>query len=547
MFDVSETPATASLSEAAADISRDYEQIIPLIGRVRDAVTAISSQAEVLVQTIESADGENQDRLIDQDTLEEICGATQRAAEILADPKLPSCCQALAARLKDAGRHALELSIVSVLVKTSSPASDLTHGEPSDFAGMVDELVKSLEKAIGEASRQVDPIRHHITSAGEGVSVAAQSLRDALKKCSSGSDESRNLLQDRTAYLASLKAASTELAATCRSQIGRLVPSLQFSDELTQRIDNVARIAAAIAERDEGHRPASWALVARLTQSLIDDHREINGQAENALQQMIEAATSAGGVLAPGNSRNAAERWLDDRRGSVSRVSHAVSAARTRLKTAENLLDAVEKAGERASDAIADFQALIAQLDLAAVNAAIAAGRASEAGGALQFLSGQVQQIARNCADRLRGSRDALGTISGEIDTLDRKTLMSGLDVLSQSQSASESAVHAQDACLQRQGEIQADLAAALKSLSDNSRKAHQLMQRGLSADGALLEALQGNGTSEIADPSVAEWMWSFYTTEAERRVHKEFVGREDEPEAAGTSDDADEFDDFLL
>ncbi|MBM9593595.1 coiled-coil domain-containing protein [Roseitranquillus sediminis] len=546
MFDASEAcaVATASLSEAGRAISRDYERMIPLIGRVRDAVGAIVAQSDQLVRTIEAADGAADAALIDERTLDEICATSQCASEALADAGLIQCTQHLGSCLKDAGRHTLELSIVSVLVKTSAPPTDAARGDTSDFATMVDDLVRRLDVAIGEAGRQVGPIREHISAAGIGVSVAARSLRDARQKCGAESAETTALFQSRTRYLGNLKATSQELAITCGGQIGRLVPALQFSDELSQRIGNLVRIAAEIEARGPASQQAARALMTAQLASLVEDHRNVAAAAADALDRMSEATAQAASVLAPGAAPNSAERWLDDRRARIARISEAVSAARARLGVAGDLLDAVARSGERASTAIADFQALIAQLDLAAVNAAIAAGRASEAGGALQFLSGQVQQAARSCASRLRDSRAALETIGAGLEAVDRRPLMDGLDVLSQSQAASEEAVRQQDAQLKRQAEVRADLARGLRSLGENARKARQLIQHGTAAEARLSHLLRQTPPVSPAERGSAAWLWDCYTTEAERRVHRDFIGEDAAPEPAV---DAGELDDFLL
>jgi chromosome segregation ATPase len=512
--------AFASVTEGVTAVRESSGSVAELVSTLLGAVAA-AEESDALDHVAQAVD-------FDRAAAEAVA-----LGQSLTAPALTEACEALDRRLDEAARATKELGVIAMMTKISLANSSWAQAEAETYTSSLESLIGRLTDVVATAREQARPIYAERREAAKEIAVTAEALTRVKARIGQSANAADSLVAERDARLDGLRREADRLGADIAGEIGRLVPCLQFADELAQRIDHVGRILRGDGAPGAADRAAAPAIAAAQLAALAEDCAAIHAEADRAVSAIAETARDGRDALARDDLGPVA-LWLDANRAVVAAVHESTDRALDHLHRAQTKLKRVVVAAESASEAIDRFRTLVADLDLAACNAAVASAHASQRGGVLNYLAGCVADGSKTCAASLQGCAAALEQIRESLAAGRDSALESRLVSFAQTRDGAASAIAAQQESLRRQAEVSASLEETLDTLADAADRTHAEIRRS-SAEGGALATLAGAGAARIS-PETARWAEALYTTEAERRVHERLTG---EPVAGGPAADA--------
>lgn len=203
-------------------------------------------------------------------------------------------------------------------------------------------------------------------------------------------------------------------------ELGELASWFNFFLDKLQPV--IAQVKATTAEaRDTAHRSSE--IAARTSSGMDDQYREID-QVAAASQEMSATAqdvarNAAQAARAAGDAEAAATHGLQ----VIDATAASITSLASKMTTAMSDVEALADSSEQIGSVLEVIRAIAEQTNLLALNAAIEAARAGEAGRGFAVVADEVRHLARKTQESVAqirgvienlqiGTRDVVGSIS---------------------------------------------------------------------------------------------------------------------------------------
>lgn len=504
-----------------------FAGLIDTLGPIRARGSGLRERLEQIAEAC-AADGAQEPA-----SLKGPIGATRAAFEAVIDGdrarELRQAVFGARAHLHEIRRKGVYLHAVASMTRTTAVSMGLSTFDT--YAETLRTIASALIEGAERVLARLDDVSSREAAKLAAVAGAVDLLADLEAAIDVAEGTGAVLAERAQEVYAQAQSAAAKIAGDTQADLVGLIGLIQFSDEMSQRLDHAARIAA---------EPALPALLAAQIDALAEDLDRVlteaagrlgrlRGLADRALSQFDRSgiAGSAAGTLA---QRRAA---IDLALGRSERVNRAAAAAADSARAMETAL------GE-ASGSFATLRENAAAVTLSAINSALLAKRSSGANGALQTLSTAVRSAATECLAALDASTE-------QLEAVDRLNASYSDRV---GKAASDLA-----AALDRAREALADKERAVEALRQTAADGHDTAseltaqidaaERGLGPLGTLPDKLRRFATQAAIgapepDAERAAAVFAVYTMDRERAVHRAALGLPGQPVVEASTADLD-------
>lgn len=463
--------------------------------------------------------------------------------ETAADPA------AIGPALRDAERALAEIDQRARILRSVGTLTLVTARSLGDtaFDTYIDGLTRLVAALMEEARAlavAVASIRQRRAEAARHFRQAARSLAGVVRTLDGSATDRARLDRAMATGLAETVAMATDLPAVAQAEMGALVSAIQFADNLAQRLAHVQQILALQTARG----PAAGALAAAQLRALAEDTDRTRHEAAAALGRLSGAASAAARLLdadphadATSDAAPAAislsRRVLADTARGAARAEAGVTGAATQGGAIRTVSQDAAVRFDRVAQATA-------AIDLAAINAALLAGRNADLQRALRVLTAEVRDNAVVCRRATAICRAAIARLSAPEDLAVFTAVTDQAAIFQARVAQAAQAVDVAGAALTAVDQLRQSTQAALARLAEAGTAAHDALSTLVpAAEGLDQVASSLPAGVPAAGDGLADLM-ALYTMERERTVHRQLFGLPDDPipepaAATGADDDA--------
>lgn len=381
-----------------------------------------------------------------------------------------------AARAGEAGAgFAVVADEVRALAEASEASARDIEGLAVGIAAevkIIAERVRSgseLAKAEAQAGREVSAQLKHsrgelaaLSSDAEQILHASLEAEVAMREAESGAEQVASAAEEQSAAAAEAQqaieqqSASLEQSQQTAEALGDLTEQLQDGKNSEGIVEQVAAAAEQLSATVQELSGASGEILVALEQ--IGRGTQIQAAATsqaNAAMGQIEKSAELSQSRAGGASERvgAIVTAVADSRATLTRLVAGIETSLGDVKAVLDLLSRLN-ATSRQIEKITDNLALVSvQTNMLAVNGAVEATRAGEAGRGFATVAGDIRKLSRGAAANAERAKDAVRIVQDQIALARRD--------LDQIVGASESEVARNRALIERFGIVSSDLETA--------------------------------------------------------------------------------------
>jgi hypothetical protein len=385
-----------------------------------------------------------------------------------------------------------------------------------------DGLAKALETALSRQKDFDSRYRDRLSSAGGDLIAAYAGIKDQ---------------RNRSVHLAELAGSSTKRIA---ETVGRSIVSLQAGDSTRQRLEHVCHGLHLAGETAPSHVPATESaagvICALQGMQLKDAQREFDRDVGQIMASLSAILGDAIGVVSQGRSLYGGQdseqsSFLARIKDMLAQASALIGTCESGGRAVDDALAVVEDTLGKFRNAIAGLSEAVVDITLIGMNASLKAGHLGSKGNAFVVIANELKTTADQVsvgAARLKPTLDAIETSANDL----RAMRVEGDPAqLTRLEPAILHALREIEAGNDRLGSLIGRLiadGAEFEELMNSSKD--QMTQLGRSA--AILPGVAsrlenaGAATSALAqgDEATLEALFSRYTMERERDVHRQFL-----------------------
>ncbi|MFO7987622.1 MAG: methyl-accepting chemotaxis protein [Desulfatiglandaceae bacterium] len=419
---------------AGEELQTIYRSSRELTQQVRESVQLIGGDTErgVLFKMQTLAHAALNELTLCRNNVSEKSQLTEKAMAQLRD--LSRMCESIE-------KTGLLLKIIGVNIGIESSRSN----EANDLFLVVGQETSGLSKKIAAiAGESLDVLK----SAQGSQQFLYRELSEGLKEIDRLGQNARRIVRVTVQEIESLMGATLQVTDQARKradaisgQVGKLVVSIQFHDDMTQRVAHVQealenvkeRLADAHGNGDKGNQNSGLSRVISIigvqSAQLKEIIAEIEGVHEKSVQSLEEIHGEVDRLLedlfslSDGESLNSEGKGR--RQAPFKRLSTSFNDLNHVLQRGQLLMQPMQDAASRASEAAAhiskfvqDIHSIGFESHLMALNAIVKAARLGSTGGALEVLAQEVKQSADQTASLLDRTDEVLGRVTDVSDRL---------------------------------------------------------------------------------------------------------------------------------
>ncbi len=346
-----------------------------------------------------------------------------------------------------------------------------------------------------------------------------------------------------------LDAAASRLEVQTRSELGRLVEMLQFTDAFAQRSAHVAKALKRAEQAPAARAKAIYGVCLAQSEDMLAEMRRTCTGLVGSLQSFAAEAQAARAIFDRKVQSGDLKEVLAARARSLDLAIRNVRRIAPRFDAIAAKTNDIIGASLEIRTSLDDLATTSGEIMLASVNAGLIASRMSAAGGPLAILAATAQAQSQGSSAQIRETMAHFHTLIATVDDVDIPGLRAALDGFS-------------DTAERLNTEARQVLEKTMSLDATSDRVAHILgtIEEIAEIVGTRLETVQETlGVFEQALQAVrvkAEWielapedrgevdlsdLRALYTMQVERDIHDRALGLEPEPAPEPASADLDD------
>lgn len=520
--------ATAEIQRQGDVTAQAFAVVAGRLADVRGAMDDLLARLHDLaaVLTRQRADSDVLDGVAD--AARHLCADLGRG-EAAADPT------AIGPALRDAERALAEIDQRARILRSVGTLTLVTARSLGDtafdtyIAGLTRLVATMMDeaRALGAA---VGTVRARRAEAARHFRQAARSVAGVVRGLDASAPDRARLDRSMSEGLAQAAALATDLPAVARDETTALITAMQFADNMAQRLVHVWDILAL----QDARGPAVGALAGAQLQALVADTDRTRQDTALALARLSSAASEAARLLDSGPQE------ADGPAAAIALSRRVLAdAARGAARAETGIAGAAAQGGairDVAQDAAARFDRVAqatAAIDLAAINAALLAGRNAELQRALRVLTAEVRDNAVVCRRATAVCRGAIARLSAAEDLASFAAVTEQACTFQAQVAAAGRAVDGAGIALEKVDALRHAARTSLARLTEASRAAQGALDSVQSAARDLARVADALPPAAAPGADGLEDLMILYTMERERAVHRQLFGLPEAPPPA--------------
>ena len=503
------------LAAAATDCQREEQE---------GAFDAFLKNASSAAVAAESAAGSLTDRAF-QDALISVCGS-----------------------LRDMKKCTVELTTISSLTKITQTETRDVAERLTAFTTSLDLRCGELQKATARSTDLVVATQRQSGLARDGLTAIGLEFR-ALSDSAAGKAERLAALElAHRAYMNEIRDDAEHLDKEIRAAVSGLIGCLQFPDAFAQRMDHVRAALDAMEDASKSESDALVVVAAAQLAAMASALADICATATHALKALTTALSRNPMIHNPSKAANPSDAWMTATAQANEAMLQSVARARQQLGAALALLSGVDGQIDATQSNLEASVRLNRELEMSVHNASLVAHRSGSQTSPLRSLAGSVKDVVGRTSRLIAGISDALMHIRGTSEALAASSLKSDLEFLLELQKTAVNEAAAQAGMVDCVDETRRQLlghAGRLAGAATAGGNAFAAAAEGADAVADLSRQVRDAAPDAYDTTCCLDWLYSLYTMEEERLVHRETLGLPT-PVEVGVADD-EEIDDFVL